>query len=214
MARITLIGAGSAQFGLGTLGEIFNSAVLYGSEVVLHDIDAQALEKVHRAASDFLAQQRLPFQVTPTIDRAAALKGADFVVISIEVGRRFELWDLDRTIPQQYGIPQIYGENGGPGGLFHALRIIPPILEICEDIQRFCPAAYVFNYSNPMSRILTALNRRFPDLRLVGLCHEPTSLERYLPEILGRPYSDLKLVAGGLNPVSYTHLTLPTIYSV
>ena len=64
-----------------------------------------------------------------------------FCIISIEVGKRFELWDQDWKIPLQYGIRQVYGENGGPGGLFHSLRQIPPIIEICEDINLICPDA-------------------------------------------------------------------------
>ena len=57
----------------------------------------------------------------------AAFKGADFIISSIEVGNRFTLWEEDWKVPQQYGIGQVYGENGGPGGVFHALRIIPVI---------------------------------------------------------------------------------------
>ena len=36
---IVLIGAGSAQFGYGTIGDILQSQVLHGSEIVLHDIN-------------------------------------------------------------------------------------------------------------------------------------------------------------------------------
>ncbi len=75
------------------------------------------------------------------------------VVISIEVGKRFPLWDEDWTLPQQYGIKQVYGENGGPGGVFHALRITPVIVGICDDVVKLAPDAWVFNYSNPMTAI-------------------------------------------------------------
>ena len=39
MNKIVLIGAGSTQFGLGTIGDIFKSKVLEGSTIVLHDIN-------------------------------------------------------------------------------------------------------------------------------------------------------------------------------
>ncbi len=52
--KIVLIGAGSAQFGSGTLGDIFQSDVLKGSEVVLHDIDAAALDAMQKKAEDAL----------------------------------------------------------------------------------------------------------------------------------------------------------------
>ncbi|MCC3719228.1 alpha-glucosidase [Rouxiella badensis] len=200
--KIVLIGAGSAQFGYGTLGEIFQSTTLYGSEIVLLDINPTALAATEKTARDFLAAEDLPFTLTATTDRLTALRGAEFVIISIEVGDRFALWDLDWQIPQQYGIQQVYGENGGPGGLFHSLRIIPPILDICADVAEVCPNAWVFNYSNPMSRICTTVHRRFPELNFVGMCHEIASLERYLPEMLGTSFDNLSLRAAGLNHFS------------
>jgi alpha-galactosidase len=200
--RIVLIGAGSAQFGFDMLGDIFHSRLLAGSAVVLHDIDAAALRQVESAAAAFVREHRLPFAVSATTDRAAALQGADFCVIAIEVGDRFRLWEQDWRIPQQHGLRQVYGENGGPGGLFHALRIIPPILEICADIARLAPQACVFNYSNPMSRICTAVKRRFPALRIIGMCHEIASLARHLPRLLSTAPENLEYRAGGLNHFS------------
>ena len=200
--KIVLVGAGSAQFGFGTLGDIFQSKTLYGSEIVLHDINPASLAVTEKTARDFLAAQDLPFSVSATTDRKSALQGAEFVIISIEVGDRFALWDQDWQIPQQYGIQQVYGENGGPGGLFHSLRIIPPILDICADVADICPDAWVFNYSNPMSRICTTVQRKFRELNFVGMCHEIASLERYLPEMLGTPFSNLQLRAAGLNHFS------------
>lgn len=200
--KLVLIGAGSAQFGLGTLGDFFQSERLYGSHIVLVDINAQALETVQAKADAFLKEHPLPFTVTSTTDRVEALEGADFVIISIEVGSRFTLWDEDWTIPQQYGIPQVYGENGGAGGLFHALRITPAIVEICDDVAAYCPEAWVFNYSNPMTAITTAVLRKHPKLKFVGLCHEVLSLERYLPSILDTPFENLSLRSAGLNHFS------------
>ena len=42
--KIVLIGAGSLQFGLGTAGSIMESEVLKGSEICLHDINAESLK--------------------------------------------------------------------------------------------------------------------------------------------------------------------------
>ena len=200
--KITLFGAGSAQFGYGTLGDIFQSGVLKGAEVCLMDINGETLDAVRRTAVDFVESKNLDFSLTATTDRREALGGADFVIISIEVGDRFELWDMDWKVPLQYGIAQVYGENGGPGGIFHALRITPPILEICDDIAEICPDAVVFNYSNPMTAITTAVLRRYPGMKFVGMCHEIASLKRYLPTILGTPMENLRTRAAGLNHIS------------
>ncbi len=200
--KIVLIGAGSAQFGFGTMGDIFQSDVLRDSEIVLLDINQEALTSVKETGARFIEDNELPFTLTATTSRADALAGADFCIVSIEVGNRFELWEQDWRIPQQYGVRQVYGENGGPGGLFHALRIVPPILEICADIEKVCPDAWIFNYSNPMSRICTTVNRKFPDLNFIGLCHEIASLKRHLPKILDIPWESMSVQAAGLNHFS------------
>ncbi|MFA7643472.1 MAG: alpha-glucosidase [Sphaerochaetaceae bacterium] len=200
--KLVLIGAGSAQFGLGTLGDLFQSMPMHGSEIMLVDINREALDDVLQKGRAFLEEHRLPFTLGATTDRREALSGADVVVISIEAGNRFRLWDEDWTIPQQYGFSQVYGENGGPGGVFHALRITPVIVSICDDVSELCPDAWVFNYSNPMSAITTTVLRKYPSLKFVGLCHEVLSLERYLPEMLGTPFGNLSLRSAGLNHFS------------
>jgi len=200
--RIVLIGAGSAQFGYGTIGDILQSKVLEGTHIILHDINPEALGVVEANGRKFIEENQLPFKISATTSRAEALQGADFVINSIEVGNRFDLWEEDWRIPQQYGIRQVYGENGGPGGLFHSLRIIPPILEICADVMKICPEAFVFNYSNPMSRICTTVHRALPELKFIGLCHEIASLQYFLPQILGVPFEALEVRAGGLNHFS------------
>jgi alpha-galactosidase len=200
--HIVLIGAGSANFGLGTLGDVLKSKAFEGSKITLHDINPVALQRVYEIGQHHIEKHHLPFELKATTDRKEALQGATICVISIEVGNRFELWDQDWKIPLQYGIRQVYGENGGPGGLFHSLRIIPPILDICADIMSICPEAQVFNFSNPMSRICTTVKRKFPELKLTGLCHEIASLPEHLPRLLNTPLSNLSFRAGGLNHFS------------
>jgi len=200
--RIVLIGAGSAMFGLGTLGDILKCNALEGCTVVLHDINPQALRKVEQTARQYLQEQALPYTVFATTSLEEALQDASFCIIAIEVGDRYALWEQDWKVPLQYGIRQVYGENGGPGGLFHALRIIPPILDICAQVQRICPDAYVMNLSNPMIRISHAVHTSYPDLKTIGLCHEIASLVEHLPILLETPFSNLSIKAGGFNHFS------------
>ncbi|MAI80220.1 MAG: alpha-glucosidase [Deltaproteobacteria bacterium] len=200
--RIVLIGAGSAQFGFDMLGDLFQSHVLADCHIVLHDINPQALERVRKAGQEYIESHQLRVTLSATLSRPEALANADFCVIAIEVGDRFALWEQDQRTPRELGFRQVFGENGGPGGLFHSLRVVPPILEICADIQKICPGAWVFNYSNPMSRICTTVHRAFPELRFVGLCHEIASLYQHLPPLLDTPISNLAFRAGGLNHFS------------
>ncbi len=197
--KIVIIGAGSLQFGLGSVGSIINSEVLHGSTISLHDINETNLDLVTQSCKEAIEQKHLDFELESTIDRKKALKNATFIINSIEVGPRFKWFDLDYETPRKYGNKQVMGENGGPGGLFHSLRVIPPILEICEDINQICPDAFVINYSNPMSRICLAIKRKFPSINFVGLCHEFPGFIHHYSKILGTPLSNLEMRAGGLN---------------
>ena len=202
MTKIVLVGAGSLQFGAGMLGDVFQSAHLTEAEIVLNDINEAAAKRTEAVANAFIAEHGLKQSVRVESDLARALPGADFVVSSIEVGDRFKLWDMDWKVPQQYGVAQVYGENGGPGGLCHSVRIIPPILEICGKVMEHAPDATIFNYSNPMSRITTTVHRAYPGIKFIGMCHEIASLERHLPPMLGQPRENIHYRAGGLNHFS------------
>ena len=52
--KIVLIGAGSLQFGLGTVGSIFNSEILKGTEISLHDINPTNLNLVLEACNEVI----------------------------------------------------------------------------------------------------------------------------------------------------------------
>ena len=197
--KIVIIGAGSLQFGLGSVGSIINSDVLQGSTISLHDINPTNLDLVTQACRAAIEKKKFDIELESTTDRKKALKNATFIINSIEVGPRFEWFDLDYETPRKYGNKQIMGENGGPGGLFHSFRVIPPILEICDDIQKICPDAFLINFSNPMSRICLAIKRKFPSLRFVGLCHEFPGFKHMYSQILQTPLINLEMKAGGLN---------------
>ena len=200
--KIVLIGAGSANFGLEAVSDIFKSLPLEGSEIMLHDTDQEALKETLAVGKKYKTEWGVNFSLNATSNRRDALKDATFVVISIEVSPRFGLWDEDWKYPQQFGFKQIYAENGGPGGLFHSLRIIPPILEICEDINQICPGAYVFNFSNPMQRICHAVTVKYPEMKFIGLCHAIAEMERDLPELMNTEFKNIEYRAGGLNHIS------------
>jgi len=202
MNKIVLIGAGSTQFGLGTIGDIFKSKVLEGSTIVLHDINPNSLENTKKISEKYKENLNVKCNILATTDLQEALKNANFCIISIEAGDRFKLWDQDWQIPLDFGLKQIMGENGGPGGLFHSLRIAPEIVKICDEIVKVCPDAFVFNYSNPMQRVCHSVTTKYPDLKFTGLCHEIASMERQLPTLMETDYSNIEIKAGGLNHFS------------
>ncbi len=198
--KIVVIGAGSLQFGLGSVGSIIHSEILDGSTICLHDINEETLGLATQACQSAVESGKLNYTVESSLDRKEALKNATFVINAIEIPPRFKLLRWDFEFPMMWGSTQITGENGGPGGLFHSLRVIPPILDICEDIQKICPNAFFINYSNPMSRICLAIKRKFPNQKFVGLCHElGNNAPQILPKILDTPMSNIEIKAGGLN---------------
>lgn len=195
--KLVIIGAGSASFGLATLCDVVTTPELAGSTISLVDVDSQALDAVSTVARKMNDASGAGLTVESTTDRARALPGAEFVLISIAV-RRNELWKLDWEIPLKHGVRHTLGENGGPGGLFHCMRNIPIILDICHDIERLCPSALVLNFTNPVSRVSMAVDRH-SSVKAVGLCHGIGGQLHRLAEVLGTASDNLDAKAAGLN---------------
>lgn len=198
MTKVVLIGAGSASFGRGTLCDLFAARkALKGSTIALVDIDPRALRLMAQVAQRMNEATGKPFIIEATTDRREALLDAQFVIIAVAV-KRNERWRLDFEIPLKHGVKQVLGENGGPGGLFHAMRNIPIILDICRDIEQLCPSALVLNFSNPEGRICLAANR-YTDLQFVGLCHGIGMATAVVGQALDLPPDEIDPLAAGLN---------------
>ncbi|HUV33575.1 MAG TPA: hypothetical protein VMW22_01495 [Candidatus Desulfaltia sp.] len=201
MARIVLVGAGSSVFGYNSVLDAVNIPTLRGSNLVLHDIDMERLGVMAGLAERMNAETGAGLEIEHTVDRAEALDGADYVIMSIAV-ERMRRWRLDWEIPYRHGIKQVIGENGGPGGLFHTLRNIPPVMDIAHDMVDHCPDALLLNYTNPVPRLCLAVSR-YTDIKVVGLCHEVEhQLQRLAPK-MGVPTALLDAVSAGLNHFSW-----------
>ncbi len=202
MTKIVLIGAGSVSFGPRTLCDLFANreklrAASSCSTISLVDTNPESLHLVAGVAKKMNEAAGHPFTIEATTDRVQALPGAEFVIISIAV-KRNERWRLDFQIPLKHGVKQVLGENGGPGGLFHAMRNIPIVLDICRDIEQLCPQALVLNFTNPEGRICLAANR-YTALQFVGLCHGIGMAQDAIGHVLGLPPDEIDAKAGGLN---------------
>lgn len=195
--KVVIIGAGSASFGLGMLRDAVNTPELRGSVISLVDTDASALEAVSRLARKMNDESGAGLMIEHTTDRTQALPDAQFVVISIAV-RRNELWKLDWEVPIKHGVKHTLGENGGPGGLFHSMRNIPIILDICRDIERLCPDALVLNFTNPVPRVCMAIDR-YSSVHAVGLCHGIGGQLGNLARVMSVSHDNLTCKAAGLN---------------
>ena len=201
--KIVIIGAGSTSFGPPMFNDIYLSEVLEGSTIVLHDINREKLEIIYDLLIAENEKHNNKFSLERTTDRSKALKDADFIINSIEVGDRMELWRQDYEIPRKHGSTQILGECGGPGGTFHAWRIIPPIVEIVEDVEKICPNAFFINFSNPISRVCLAIKRSVEKLKFIGLCHQIGFMVTHLPKLFNRSINELKMSVAGLNHFAF-----------
>lgn len=172
MPKIVIIGAGSG-FGSRLSVDILSREALRGATIALCDVHEERLSAVTRYVQRVIDAHQLPAQVVASTDRRELLPGADFVITSVSVGGPAywgSPYDIEIHMPQKYGVDQAIGDTVGPGGVFRFLRTGPVQLEFCRDIERYCPAALLLNYTNPMA-MLTWLHTTGSAVRNVGLCH-------------------------------------------
>lgn len=199
--KITLVGAGGMSFGPSMVNDVVHTPELAGSLLMLHDLDAQRLGRAYRFAAKLNAGAGAPVRIDYSTDPEVAYRDARYVMASAE-HNRFEYWHQDYEIPNSYGATQITGENGGPGAVFHSLRSIANTLEICSEIERHCPDAFLINLTNPMSRVTLAINRA-TDIANVGMCHEmPMGINRLCRRLRVRR-RDVTARAAGINHFTF-----------
>ena len=76
--RIVLIGAGSTNFGLETVSDIFKSKVFDGCTIILHDINKESLKNTQKIANKFKEKNKINVTIEATHSRKEALKIDDF----------------------------------------------------------------------------------------------------------------------------------------
>lgn len=196
MTKIAIIGAGGYEFPLQLMNDFLSFPSTQDAHYALMDIDPLALARTERLARRLVDAHRLPAKIDPTTDRAAALNGADFVVVCFQVGGR-DAYAVDMEVPRRYGLDQTVGDTLGPGGVFRGLRSMKALDEITRDMQRYCPDALLLNYANPM-----AINCWFAagqGIRTTGLCHSVQHTADELASIMGLEDGTWSFRAAGIN---------------
>lgn len=197
--KTVLIGGGSREFGPVIIRDILLSETLATpeTELVLMDIVADHLKDNEAYAGRLMRRLGGRIRVSSTTSLDSALAGATFVIVALEVDR-YMYWAQDFHVPRKYGFKQVYGENGGPGGIFHALRNIGPVIQLTRAMERLCPDALLLNFSNPEHKLCEAINR-LSSIRSVGLCHGIGIGMHQVASILDIPGGDLDVKACGIN---------------
>jgi 6-phospho-beta-glucosidase len=199
--KVTTIGGGSTYTPELVQGFIERHERLGLRELWLMDIDGERLEVVGGFARRMVAAAGDPFQVHLTTDRRAALGGADFVTTQIRVGQMAARRE-DEYLGRRWNL--VGQETTGVGGMAKALRTVPVILSIADEMRGLCPDAWLVNFTNPSGLVTEALQRYASDVRSVGLCNGPIGYQMEVAEELGldSPF-DVHLDYLGLNHLAW-----------
>ena len=197
MARIVFIGAGSLGFTRRLVRDILTFPLLRDSTLVLVDIDKERLDFARKAVQSIVQKGKYPARVEATLDRKTALKGADAVMCTILAGS-VQVWRYDIEIPMKYGVNINIGDTRGPSGIFRALRTIPVMLDICRDMERYCPETILLNYTNPMAMLCRAMQRS-SSIKFTGLCHSVQGTAEMLARWIKTHMEQITYVCAGIN---------------
>lgn len=168
-------------------------------ELVLMDPNQERLAVVGGVSGRILKKRHWPGRLTLTGNRGQALDGADFVVIQLRVGGQ-QARLLDETLPLEFGC--IGQETTGPGGFAKALRTVPIVLEIAEEVaRRSARNAWIVDFTNPVGIVMQALLDE--GHRAIGLCNSAMGFERMVARLLGVSPGDVRLEHVGLNHLTW-----------
>lgn len=196
--KIVTIGGGSSYTPELIEGFIKRKDQLPIGELWLVDIEEgkEKLEIVGNLAKRMVKAAGLDWEIHLTLDRRAALRGADFVSTQFRVGL-LDARIKDERIPLSHGV--IGQETNGAGGMFKALRTVPVILDIVEDMKELCPEAWLVNFTNPSGMVTEAVMRYGKWNKVVGLCNVPIMCRKIAAGALKEKEEDLFFRFGGLN---------------
>ena len=205
--KVAVIGGGSTYTPELVNGFLSRVGSFPLTELWLMDIDAERLAIVGGFAQRMVEAKGTPFQVVLTTDQQAAVQGASYVTTQLRVGQ-MPARQADEYLGKRHGL--VGQETTGVGGMAKALRTIPVILKIAEDMHSLAaPGALLVNFTNPAGLVTQALARYAPGVPAVGVCNVPITtkmgilegLEKRLGTAIAPERAELKTL--GLNHLSW-----------
>lgn len=201
--KIVVVGGGSTYTpelvdGLGRLRD-----VLHVDELVLVDPDRHRLELVGAFGRRILDRMGHPGSLTTSTELGPVLDGADAVLLQLRVGgqaarRQDETWPLECGCVGQ--------ETTGAGGLAKALRTVPVVLDIADQVAAAAPQAWIIDFTNPVGIVTRALLQA--GHRAVGLCNVAIGFQRRFAGYLGVEPDRVRLDHVGLNHLTWERAAL------
>ena len=203
MIKLCIIGAGSTVFTKNIVCDLLCLEKFQSMEIALMDIDTKRLDKTYEILTIISKKINAKPFITKHTNRKEALKNADFVQTTIQVGGYKPSTILDFDIPKKFGLQQTIGDTLGIGGIMRGLRTIPILLDIAKDIIEICPNAWWLQYVNPMCSSMIAINKVFPNIKTIGLCHSVQGTAEMLAKDLGEDIEDINYFCAGINHMAF-----------
>ena len=200
--RIALVGAGSSVFARALIRDTYTFPALRDAELRLMDIDPVRLADTAAIAGRLREEYGGTGPITAHDDLPSALDGADFVITMFQVGGYEPATVTDFEIPKKYGLRQTIADTLGVGGIMRALRSIPVLNGIAEEMERSCPDALLMNYVNPMAPLVWAVAEA-TSIETVGLCHSVQGTAAELASFLDIPAEEIDYDCAGINHMAF-----------
>ena len=200
--KLVVIGAGSSYTPELIEGVIKNHHQLPVSHIAFVDVEMgkKKMDIIFQLTKRMLEKAGLAIEVSQTLNRGNALQGADFVVTQLRVGG-IDARIIDEKLPKSYGF--IGQETNGAGGMFKALRTIPVIIEIANEMKEICPEAWLINFTNPASMVTEAVLKYSNNNRVIGLCNGPINMTHQVAGLLNARVEDLYVEFKGSNHMNF-----------
>jgi alpha-galactosidase len=201
--KITFVGAGSTVFMKNIIGDVLQRPALAGATIALMDISEQRLEESAIVARKLAATLGVPAKVETYTDQRRALDGADFVVVAFQIGGYEPATVTDFEVPKKYGLRHTIADTLGVGGIMRALRTVPHLWKLSEDMLAVCPDAIMLQYVNPMAMNTWAIAEKYPAIKQVGLCHSVQGTAEELAKDLDLPIERIRYRSAGINHMAF-----------
>jgi alpha-galactosidase len=196
--KLAIIGAGSLVFTRTLFTDIMSVPEFRDIEIAFTDINQNNLDKITRLCQRDLEANGIKTRIQAVTDRREAFKNARYVINCVRIGG-IEAFQQDIEIPLKYGVDQAIGDTLCVGGIMYGQRVIPQLLNFCEDIRENAEKdAMLLNYSNPNAMATWACNK-YGGVKTLGLCHGEVHGEHQIAEVLDIPHEELDFICAGIN---------------
>ena len=169
--KISLIGAGSGAFSLSLIRDLCLTRSLEGCTLSFMDIHPERLEGSFNLCRRYAAELGATFNFEKTLDRQESLQDADFVINTALAAGHQRLqagWEIARRHGYRWGGSLAIMHDEAFWINFYQLRLFE---SLAEDILRICPQAWYLQVANSVLGSTTYLPRKYPALKMTGLCH-------------------------------------------